>query len=101
MSANQTSSIIIAGTAANVNLPSSVTQLNNLTVSNSQGSTLQGNLNVKNAVLISASAGTVNTGLFTFNGTANLTMNGATCIWKRMAWYCPNLPDRITLRVVR
>lgn len=76
LSANQTSSIIIAGTSANVNLPSSVTQLNNLTVSNSQGSTLQGNLNVKNAVLISASAGTVNTGLFTFNGTANLTMNG-------------------------
>lgn len=79
LSANNTSSITIAGTASGVNIPASVSQLKNLTVTNTSGTTLQGNLNVNTAVLISASgAGVVNDGGFVFDGTANLTMTSGT-----------------------
>jgi len=79
LSANNTSSITIAGTAAGVNIPASVSQLKNLTVTNTSGTTLQGNLNVSTAVLIAASgAGVVNDGGFVFDGTANLSMTSGT-----------------------
>ncbi|MDR3609149.1 MAG: hypothetical protein P4L27_01135, partial [Ignavibacteriaceae bacterium] len=46
LSADNTSSITIAGTVPEVNIPSSVSQLNNLVVNNSNGTTLQGSLAV-------------------------------------------------------
>ena len=77
LSANNISSITIAGTAAGVNLPASVSQLNNLTVSNTQGTTLQGNLNVGGTLFITATAGTVDADFdITLNGNGNLIMNG-------------------------
>lgn len=54
LSAGNTSSITIAGTASGINVPSSVSALNNLTVSNSVGSTLQGNLAISNTLTVSA-----------------------------------------------
>jgi autotransporter-associated beta strand protein len=69
-----TSSMVIAGTVANVNIPSSVSVLTNLTVSNTVGTVLQGNLTVSGQVLIS-SAGTVDAGTNTFNGTASVTIS--------------------------
>ncbi|MGA2624807.1 MAG: fibronectin type III domain-containing protein, partial [Bacteroidota bacterium] len=44
LSAGSSSSISIAGSASGVNIPSSVTSLSNLTLNNSNGTTLQGNL---------------------------------------------------------
>ena len=73
-SANNTSSIVIAGTAAGVNIPSVVTQLKNLTVSNTVGSTLQGPLNVLTSLFISA--GTLDDNQFVLNGAASTTMTG-------------------------
>ena len=73
-SANITSSIIIAGTAAGVNIPSVVTQLKSLTVSNTVGSTLQGPLNISTTLFISA--GTLDDNQFVLNGLANTTMTG-------------------------
>ncbi len=74
--ANNTSSIVIAGAAASVNIPSVVTQLKNLTVQNTTGTTLQGNLNISTAFVVSAAAGTIDAGTNTFNGNANVTMAG-------------------------
>ena len=77
LSANNTSSITIAGTAAGVDLPSSVSQLNNFTISNTVGTYLQGNLNVGGTMFISAAAGTVEADFsVTLNGSGNLTMQG-------------------------
>lgn len=77
MSANNTSSIVIAGTAANVNLPASINYLSNLSVSNTQGTTLLNNLNIAGTMLITASAGIINAGYnITLNGIGNLVMTG-------------------------
>lgn len=95
--ADNTSSITIAGTAANVNLPSVVTQLKNFTVSNSNGTTLQGNLNVQGTVLVTTTAGTVQTGLFTFNGPANLTMTGGNLYMEKNGVVLPEFTGLYTL----
>ncbi len=73
-SANNTSSIVIAGTAAGVNIPAVVTQLKALTVSNTVGSVLQGPLNISTTLFISA--GTLSDNQFVLNGNANTTMTG-------------------------
>ncbi|MEO8769744.1 MAG: T9SS type A sorting domain-containing protein [Ferruginibacter sp.] len=73
-SANNTSSIIIAGTAAGINIPVVVTQLKALTISNTIGSTLQGPLNISTTLFISA--GTLDDNQFVLNGLANTTMTG-------------------------
>ncbi|MFT3908120.1 MAG: autotransporter-associated beta strand repeat-containing protein [Ferruginibacter sp.] len=75
-SANNTSSMVIAGTAAGVNIPSVVTQLKSLQVTNTVGSVLQGNLNVSTSLSILGAAGTLYDNQFTLNGTANVTMTG-------------------------
>jgi len=75
LSANNISSITIAGTVAGVDLPASVNQLNNFTVSNTVGSTLQGNLSVSGTLFISTSAGLVDAD-FNLNGAGNLIMTG-------------------------
>ncbi len=75
-SANNTSSMVIAGTAAGVNIPSVVTQLKSLQVTNTVGSTLQGNLNITTNLSILGTAGTLFDNQFTLNGTANVTMTG-------------------------
>lgn len=74
-SANNTSSIVIAGTAAGVNIPSVVSQLKSLSVT-TVGTTLQSNLNVSTALFISN--GVVKDNQFVLNGTANVTMTGGT-----------------------
>lgn len=73
-SANNVSSIVIAGTAAGVNIPAAVTQLKALTVSNTVGSVLQGPMNVNTTLFISN--GTLKDNQFVLNGTANVTMTG-------------------------
>ncbi|MGA7161757.1 MAG: hypothetical protein WBZ48_12185, partial [Bacteroidota bacterium] len=47
--AGNTSSMVISGSASGINIPSSVTALNNLTVNNSSGTTLQANLALNGA----------------------------------------------------
>jgi autotransporter-associated beta strand protein len=75
LSANNISSIIIAGTVAGVNLPNSVSQLNNFTVSNTTGTVLQGNLNIAGTMLVSAGLVDADASI-TLNGAGNLTMTG-------------------------
>ncbi len=75
-SANNTSSIVVAGTAAAVNIPAVVTQLRSLSITNTTGSVLQGNLNVSTSLLITA--GTLSDDTFVLNGPANVTMTGGT-----------------------
>ena len=75
-SANNTSSIIIAGTAANVNIPAVVTQLKSLTVTNAVGSTLQGDLAITTTLFISN--GTLSDDTYRLTGAANVTMTAGT-----------------------
>ncbi|MEK6285203.1 MAG: C25 family cysteine peptidase [Acidobacteriota bacterium] len=71
LSADSASSITIAGSSSGINIPSSVSALNNLTLNNSSGTTLQGNLTVSGVLALTS--GDVTTGSFTlFMG------NGAT-----------------------
>ncbi|MFT3909089.1 MAG: T9SS type A sorting domain-containing protein [Ferruginibacter sp.] len=97
LSANNTSSIIIAGSAAGVNLPSSVTQLKNLTVSNSSGTILQGNLNIATLLFISATAGTVDADINTLNGAGNLQMSGGNLLLAKNGVVLPELAGTYTL----
>jgi hypothetical protein len=70
LSAGSTSSIEINGTASGINIPSSVTELNNLTLNNSNGTTLQGNLNVQGTLtftsgILTTSSSTLEVAQFT------------------------------------
>jgi len=70
LSADGTSSIAIAGSANGINIPSSISALNNLTLNNASGTTLQGNLTV--AGTLGLTSGDLNTGSFTlFMGTGS------------------------------
>jgi len=75
LSANNISSVTIAGTVGGVDLPASVNQLNNFTVTNTIGSTLQGNLSVSGTLFLSTNAGLVDAD-YSLNGTGNLIMTG-------------------------
>jgi len=97
LSANNTSSITVAGTAAGVNIPASVSQLNNLTVSNTIGSSLQGNMKVFGTLFITATAGNVDADLFTLDGTGNLTMNGGNLIMAKNGVVLPELTGAYSL----
>lgn len=94
-SANNTSSIVVAGTAAGVNIPAVVTQLKSLTVSNTVGSVLQGNLNISTTLFISA--GTLYDNQFVLNGTANVTMTGGTLNLEQNTAVLPGLTGVYTL----
>ena len=54
LSAGSTSSITIAGSATNINIPSGVTSLANLTLNNSNGTTLQGALNLSGTLALTS-----------------------------------------------
>ena len=69
LSAGGTSSISIGGSSSGVNIPSSVTALNNLTMNNTNGTTLQGNLSLGGT--LGLTSGTLATAANT------LTLNGA------------------------
>lgn len=77
LASNNTSNLVIAGNVANVNVPSSVNTLFNLTVSNTIGTSILGNVNIGGTLLITT-AGTVNAGTNTVNGVGNLTMTNGT-----------------------
>ncbi len=94
-SANNTSSIGFLGSVAGLNLPSSVTQLKVFNLSNSAGSTLQGNLNV--ATQVSISNGTVNAGTWTFDGTAQLLMSGGSLVLSKNGVALPEFTGTYTL----
>jgi hypothetical protein len=72
LSAGSTSSISIAGSASGINIPSGITALNNLTLNNTNGTTLQAGLTL-NGVL------TLTSGLLTL-GSNNLALNGAIAV---------------------
>ena len=91
LSANNTSSINIAGAVAGVNIPASVSQLKNVSVINSVGTVLQGNLSIANLLTIGAAAGTVDAGLFTLNGTGGLTMAGGNLLLSKNGVVLPEL----------
>jgi hypothetical protein len=55
LSANNTSSLVFNGTTA-INVPSSIAQLNNFTLNNVSGSTLQANLTIQGALTLSNGA---------------------------------------------
>lgn len=76
--ADNSSSMVIAGTAAGVDVPGSVSQLKALTVSNTVGSTLQGNLNLSATLFITSTAGVLYDNQYVLNGTASVTMTGGT-----------------------
>ena len=63
LNADGTSSITIAGSASDINIPSNISTLNNLTLNNSSGTTLQGNLTVSGT--LSLTSGDITTGSFT------------------------------------
>jgi Peptidase family C25 len=63
LSADSTSSITIAGSASGINLPGSISALNNLTLNNSSGTTLQGDLTVGGT--LGLTSGDITTGSFT------------------------------------
>ena len=63
LNADGTSSITIAGSASDINIPSNISTLNNLTLNNSSGTTLQGNLTVSGT--LGLTSGDITTGSFT------------------------------------
>ena len=76
LSANAASSISIGGSASGINIPGSISALSNLTLNNSSGTTLQGNLTVGGT--LNLSSGDITTGSFTLfmgNGSTS-TGNG-------------------------
>jgi hypothetical protein len=97
LTAVNTASVTIAGTAAGVNLPASVTQLRNFTVSNTSGTTLQGNLNISTLCFIQPAAGIVDTDTYSLNGTGNLQMNGGNLYLGKNGVVLPELSGTYTL----
>lgn len=91
LSANNTSSITIAGTAAGINIPASVSQLKSLTVSNSSGTILEGNMNIATLLFISATAGTVDADIYTLDGPGNLQMSGGNLVLGKNGVVLPEL----------
>ncbi|MFY9573095.1 MAG: C25 family cysteine peptidase [Blastocatellia bacterium] len=76
LSADGTSSIAITGSSSGINIPGSVSALNNLTLDNSNGTAMQGNLTVGGALALTS--GDVTAGAFTLfmgNGSTS-TGNG-------------------------
>ena len=72
-----TSSLVFNGPAASLNIPSSVTALNNFTLNNASGSTLQGQLAINGALTISNGALTTGTAdTVTLGSTATLSEAG-------------------------
>src|SRR4030095_6872259 len=63
LSANATSSITIAGVASGIDVPGNISALNNLTLNNLSGTTLQGNLSVGGT--LNLSSGDITTRSFT------------------------------------
>ncbi len=77
LSAGSTSSLVFNGSASGMNIPSSVTSLNNFTLNNASGSTLQGQLAINGALTISSGALTTGTAdTVTLGSTATLTEAG-------------------------
>ena len=75
LSAGITSSIKISGTASGIIIPSNIFQLKNLIVDNTQGTVLQGNLNIGTQLLIEN--GLVIAGdNISLNGVGNMVMSG-------------------------
>ncbi len=71
LGADSTSSITISGSASGINIPGNISALNNLTLNNSSGTTLQGNLAVGGT--LGLTSGDISTGSFTLfmgNGSA-------------------------------
>jgi hypothetical protein len=71
LSAGGTSSIVISGSGSGVNVPSSVTALNNLTLNNSNGTTLQGSLALGGSLTMTS--GTLADGGFTLTANENVS----------------------------
>ena len=89
--AGNISSLVIAGTMAGLDIPGSVTQLKNLTVSNTVGTTLQGDLSISTAFFITNTAGVIDAGTNRLYGTANTTMTGGTLKLARNTTIVPEL----------
>ncbi len=80
LSAGGTSSISIGGSSIGVNIPSNITTLNNLTLNNSNGTTLQAGLTVGGTLTLTSGALATGSNTMTLNGaiSGSGTINTAT-----------------------
>jgi hypothetical protein len=81
LNAGSTSSISIDGTASGIDLPSVVSALNNLTLNNSNGTTLQGPLNINGSLtLTSGKVNSTSLNLITLEASATATGNSVSFV---------------------
>jgi hypothetical protein len=67
------SSIIISGNASGINIPASISNLNNITLNNPNGTVLQGDLNVVGTIYLSSGAFSLNSHTLTLSGSISTT----------------------------
>ncbi len=96
LSAGNTSSLKISGTASGIMIPSNIMQLKNLTVNNTQGTVLQGNLNIATQLLIEAGQVVVADNI-TLNGLGNVVMSGGELRMFKNGVVLPELTGTYTL----
>ena len=94
--AGNTSSLKISGIAPNIIIPTNIIQLKNLTVNNTQGTVLQGNLNIATQLLIEAGLVIVGNNI-TLNGLGNLVMSGGELRLLKNGVTLPELTGTYTL----
>lgn len=92
--AGNTSSLILLGTTL-IQIPTSITQLKNLTISNTTGSAITSNLNINGTLYITN--GTFTVGTNTLDGTANTVMTGGTITIAKAGVTLPELSGAYTL----
>ena len=76
LSAGSTSSLVIAGSATGINIPAAVSSLNNLTLNNSNGSTLQGALTINGTLTLTSGTLTTTGQTLTLSSGASVIYNG-------------------------
>lgn len=96
LSAGNTSSLKISGTASGVIIPSNILQLKNLTVNNTQGTVLQGNLNINTQLLIEDGSVVVGENI-SLNGVGNVVMSGGELRLFKNGVILPQLTGSYTL----
>ncbi|MFI5252131.1 MAG: T9SS type A sorting domain-containing protein [Bacteroidota bacterium] len=86
------SAVTIAGTASGINLPSSLSALNNLTINNGNGTALQGPLSVAGAVTLTSGALTTGANTLTVTGSTPIVVTGGSLGTPSIVAYAQSAP---------